>query len=58
MRTGYLRIVSVHRDPRWQNSAVRDVTAAALPANNILFSTAANHRTPMISYLPEPITDQ
>jgi hypothetical protein len=28
MRTSYLRRVSVHRNPRWQNSAVRDVTAA------------------------------
>jgi hypothetical protein len=40
MRTGYLRSVSVHRNPRWQNSTVRDVTAATLPANNIELPTA------------------
>jgi hypothetical protein len=40
MRTGYLRRVSVHRNPRWQNSAICDVIAATLPANNIELPTA------------------
>jgi hypothetical protein len=37
--------ISVHRNPRWQNSAICDVIAATLPANNIeLPTTGNNHR--------------
>jgi hypothetical protein len=37
--------ISVHWNPRWQNSAIRDVIAATLPANNIELPTAGRvHR--------------
>jgi hypothetical protein len=39
MCTGHQRRISVLRNPRWQNSAIRDVTAAKLPANNIELHT-------------------